>query len=59
VGTLDPLIDDSYFMASRWAAAGAAADLHIYPGGVHAFDMFDLNIAHQFHRTAEGFLNAH
>ncbi len=44
VGTLDPLIDDTLFMASRWIAAGNAADLAIYPGGVHAFDAFPIAI---------------
>ena len=32
VGTVDPLLDDSVFMASRWAAAGAEAELGLYPG---------------------------
>jgi acetyl esterase/lipase len=39
-GTLDPLIDDTLFMASRWAAAGNETELAIYPGGIHAFDAF-------------------
>jgi len=37
VGTLDPLLDDSLFMASRWHAAGNPTALEIYPGGVHGF----------------------
>lgn len=37
VGTLDPLLDDSLFMFSRWIAAGSPADLAVYPGGVHGF----------------------
>ena len=44
VGTLDPLLDDTLFMASRWTAAGNAAELAIYPGGVHAFDAFPIAI---------------
>ncbi len=38
VGTLDPLLDDSLFMATKWETAGRAAELGVYPGGVHAFD---------------------
>jgi acetyl esterase/lipase len=37
VGTLDPLLDDSTFMAQRWAAAGSAATLEIYAAGAHGF----------------------
>jgi acetyl esterase/lipase len=37
VGTLDPLLDDSLFMASRLEAAGAAADLHVATGAAHGF----------------------
>ena len=40
VGTLDPLLDDSLFMAQRWASAGSRAELVVYPGGIHAFDYF-------------------
>lgn len=39
-GTLDPLIDDTLFMAERWRAAGGQATLSIWPGAVHAFDYF-------------------
>lgn len=41
IGDLDPLLDDSLLMAERWRAAGAEADLAVWPGGVHGFDMFD------------------
>ncbi|MBB4658802.1 alpha/beta hydrolase [Parvularcula dongshanensis] len=45
-GTLDPLIDDTLFMASRWTTAGNEAELAIYPGGIHAFNALpDLPIA--------------
>ncbi len=39
VGTLDPLLDDSLMMAARWTAAGCSAELAVYPGGIHGFDM--------------------
>ncbi len=45
IGTWDPLVDDTLFMASRWAAAGIATDLEVYPGGIHAFDAFPTEIA--------------
>lgn len=55
IGTADPLLDDSLLMAARWAANGV--DLAIYPGGIHAFDMFDeLAIAREFYAREAAFL---
>jgi len=56
VGTADPLIDDSVFMAGRLAAAGVPVDLRIHPGGVHAFDSFDLTIAREAQAVEAAFL---
>lgn len=56
VGTEDPLLDDTLFMAARWQAAGNETRLAVYPGGVHGFDMFDLAIARDFHAEVAGFL---
>lgn len=58
VGTCDPLLDDTLFMAARWVAAGNAADVHIAPGGVHAFDGFDLEIARQARAAQLAWLQA-
>ncbi|MCX4780717.1 alpha/beta hydrolase [Streptomyces sp. NBC_01264] len=50
VGSLDPLLDDSLFMAARWQAAGNHADLDVWPDGVHGFN----NMAPKTgHRVAE------
>ena len=56
VGTLDPLIDDSLFMASRWCAAGNRADLAIYPGGVHGFNLLPFPLAEAANRRCEAFV---
>lgn len=36
-GTLDPMLDDTLFIAARWQAAGSPAQVAIYPGGPHEF----------------------
>ncbi|MEL6364942.1 MAG: alpha/beta hydrolase [Pseudomonadota bacterium] len=56
VGTMDPLLDDSLFMAERWAAAGNTAELAVYPGGIHAFDAFDFPLAHEARAKMTAFL---
>jgi acetyl esterase/lipase len=37
VGALDPLLDDSLFMTSRWQTAGNRAKLEVWPEGAHTF----------------------
>jgi acetyl esterase len=44
VGTADPLLDDTLFMAARWDAAGNDADLRVYVEGVHGFNAFPTGI---------------
>ena len=56
VGTEDPLLDDTLFMAQRWQAAGNKAELQVYPGGVHGFDAFeDLEIGRESRALAVAF----
>ena len=57
VGTLDPLLDDSLFLSQRWAAAGNQAELAVYPGGIHAFNAFPLEIGRQANQNQIDFLN--
>jgi acetyl esterase/lipase len=59
VGTLDPFLDDSLFVYSRWIAAGNAAELAVYPGAPHGFN----SIGHPHGAAAnvriDAFLKAH
>lgn len=34
-GTLDPLLDDSVLMATKWTMSGAEAALKLYPGALN------------------------
>jgi acetyl esterase/lipase len=45
VGDLDPLLDDSLFMAARWEAAGNETELLVYPDGIHGFNGFPIALA--------------
>ena len=56
VGTLDPLLDDSLFMAARWQAAGNETDLKVYDGGAHGFNAFPLTIAREANEAQAEFL---
>ncbi|MGW2815537.1 alpha/beta hydrolase [Streptomyces sp. NPDC001415] len=44
VGTEDPLLDDSLFLAGRWQAAGAPVQLGVVAGAMHGFTLFPLTI---------------
>ena len=57
-GDEDPLIDDTLMMAARWAGAGAGAEAKIYPGGVHAFDMFPTTQAAEARAAGARFLRS-
>ncbi len=58
VGTRDPLIDDSLFMAARWAAAGNGTELALHVGGCHVFEAFDFPLARESLSRMESFLGA-
>ncbi|MEU3877236.1 MULTISPECIES: alpha/beta hydrolase [Streptomyces] len=44
VGTEDPLLDDSLFLAARWRAAGAPVHLGVVAGAMHGFTLFPLTV---------------
>jgi acetyl esterase/lipase len=58
IGTEDPLLDDTLFMAERWRAAGNTVELAVYPGGCHVFQRFDLAIARQSNAAIDTFLGS-
>jgi acetyl esterase len=58
IGTRDPLLDDSLFMASRWRAAGNVADLAVWPGGAHVFTAFPCGLTDKALGRMESFLDA-
>ncbi|MDX1648657.1 MAG: alpha/beta hydrolase [Myxococcota bacterium] len=58
VGTLDPLVDDSLFMAARWEAAAGRAELAVHPGGVHGFTLFPTRLAEEAHRRQIAFIRS-
>lgn len=56
VGTADALIDDTLFMYARWIAAGNRAELALYPGALHAFNVFPMPQAAQANARIDAFL---
>jgi acetyl esterase len=58
VGTCDPLLDDTLFMYSRWIAAGNEAELAIYPGGSHAFNLFPVPLGATANERCDLFLQS-
>jgi acetyl esterase len=56
VGDLDPLLDDSWFMASRWHCAGNDTELIVYPESVHGFVAFPVAIAVRAHQDHAEFV---
>ncbi|MFB8137029.1 alpha/beta hydrolase [Streptomyces mirabilis] len=56
VGTEDPLLDDSLFLAQRWQAAGAPVQLGVVAGAMHGFTLFPLTITERELRRERDFL---
>jgi acetyl esterase len=56
VGTLDPLLDDTLFMHMRWLAAGNKSELAVYPGGIHAFNFFPIELARKANNRINDFI---
>lgn len=59
VGTLDAFLDDSMFVYARWIAAANEAELAVYPGGIHGFNMFPYTIAQEANARIDAFLKMH
>ena len=58
VGTADPLLDDTLFMSSRWAAAGNGGHTAIYPGGCHVFVRYPGSMSERALELIDRFLTA-
>jgi len=52
----DILLDDSLFLASRWAAAGSPAELAIYPELPHGFTLLPLSLARKAYARSLEFI---
>jgi acetyl esterase/lipase len=56
IGTLDPLRDHTLFLYAEWIAQGSPAEIQIFPGGTHGFDMFPCPEQRQAHAAIDAFL---
>jgi len=56
VGTLDPLLDDSLFMAARWEAAGNRSELAVFPESIHGFVGFPTALGTHARARIDAFL---
>jgi acetyl esterase len=55
VGTADHLLDDSLFMAARWAVYGNESELAVYPDCVHGFTGFPMELAKRANERIDAF----
>ncbi|MEM7139860.1 MAG: alpha/beta hydrolase fold domain-containing protein [Actinomycetota bacterium] len=58
VGTADYLFDDSLFMAARWHAAGANAQVNVYPACPHGFNAYPAELARLANEAMDDWTNA-
>ncbi|MFI6156559.1 alpha/beta hydrolase [Kitasatospora sp. NPDC051170] len=58
VGTEDPLLDDSLFLAQRWRAAGADVRLGVVAGAMHGFTLFPLTVTDREQQREREYLAA-
>jgi acetyl esterase len=56
VGTQDPLLDDTLFMAARWEAAGNTTSLEVVAEAAHGFIQFPLEVAERELTAQEEFV---
>ena len=57
VGTLDPLLDDTMFMHSRWFASGNPSTLNVYPGATHGFERQPTQLAEKVRSRMRTFIS--
>jgi acetyl esterase/lipase len=55
VGSADHLLDDSLFMAARWAAYGNDSELAVYPDCIHAFNAFPTELSKRANERIDAF----
>ncbi|PZU64825.1 alpha/beta hydrolase fold domain-containing protein [Sphingobium sp.] len=48
VGALDLFVDETADYALRLGRAAVSAEFHLYPGGIHGFDLTSCRIAVQY-----------
>lgn len=56
VGTADPVLDDTLFMAARWRAAGNAAELVVAAEGWHGFTLAPTALARRESAEQDAFV---
>ncbi|HZR95477.1 MAG TPA: alpha/beta hydrolase [Gaiellaceae bacterium] len=56
VGTCDPLLDDSLFMAARWEIAGNETELLLFDEGAHGFNAFPIALSRLANEAQARFL---